>query len=73
MSKRSKVKYIHQGQYVAEMTVELLEDDTHWSPYLSVEDAYKLDEVREALKRSDIVAASRLARVFTLQPVAVSQ
>jgi hypothetical protein len=73
MSKRTKVKYVHQGQYVAEVTVELLEDDTHWSPYLSVADAYKLDEVREALKRGDIVAASKLARVFTLQPVAVSQ
>ncbi len=73
MSKRDRVKYVHEGKYVAEVNVKLIEDDSEWSPYLSVEDACKLDDVREALKRRDIVAASRLARVFMLQPVAVSQ
>ena len=37
---------------------------------LSVEDAYKLDDVRDALKRGDIEAATKLARVFSLQSVA---
>jgi hypothetical protein len=73
MSKRDRVKYVHEGKYVAEVNVKLIEDDSEWSPYLSVEDACKLDDVREALKRRDILAASRLARVFMLQPVAVSQ
>jgi hypothetical protein len=27
--------------------VELLEDDTGWAPYISVEDAYRLDDVRD--------------------------
>jgi hypothetical protein len=36
-----------------------------------LEDAYKLDDVRAALKGRDIRKASRLARVFTLTPVAV--
>ena len=31
---------------MAEVEVELLEDDTGWSPYLSVEDAYKLDDIK---------------------------
>lgn len=73
MDKRHRVKYVHEGRYVAEVDVELLEDETEWSPYLSVEDAYKLDDIRDALKRGDIAAAAKLARVFALQPVAVSQ
>ena len=73
MSKRLRVKYVHEGRYVAEVDVELLEDETEWSPYLSVGDAYKLDDVRDALRRGDIAAAARLARVFALQPVAISQ
>ncbi len=51
MKQRKKAKYVHEGQYVAEVHVELLEDETGWSPYLSVEDAYKLDDVRDALHR----------------------
>jgi len=73
MDKRHRVKYVHEGRYVAEVDVELLEDETEWSPYLSVEDAYKLDDVRDALKRGDLAAAAKRARVFSLQPVAVSQ
>lgn len=37
---------------------------------LSLHDAQKLDDVREALRRGDLKAASRLASVFTLTPVA---
>ena len=39
--------------------------------YLSVDDAYRLDDVRAALRRGDLRAASRLARVYTLTPVTV--
>lgn len=71
MNVRQKKKLVHEGQYVAEVDVEVLDSDSGWSPYLSLEDAYKLDEVRTALRRGDIEGASRLARVFTLTPVAV--
>ncbi len=50
MNKRKRIKYVHEGRYVAEVDVELLEDDTAWSPYLTVEDACRLDDVREALR-----------------------
>ena len=59
MKQRKKSKYIHEGRYVAEVEVELLEDETGWSPYLSVEDAYKLDEVRDALRRRDLGIRNR--------------
>lgn len=72
MKQRRKSKYIHEGQYVAEVDVELLEDETGWSPYLSVEDAYRLDDVRDALRRGDIESAAKYGRIYELRPVAQS-
>jgi hypothetical protein len=71
METRHHMKLVHEGDYVAEVDVELIEADQAWSPYISLEDAYKLDDVRAALKARDIRGASRLARVFKLTPVAV--
>lgn len=70
MSGRKRVKFVHEGRFAAEVEVELLEDDTGWSPYLAPEDAFKLDDVRDALRRGDIRAAAAVARVFELRPVA---
>jgi len=71
MRKREHKKLIHEGEYVAEVVIELIEDDEGWSPYLSLDDARRLDDVREALRRRDLKAAGRHARVYTLTPVAV--
>ena len=70
MIKRKRVKLVREGHFVAEVDVDLLEDDTGWSPYLSPEDAYRLDDVRDALRRGDVDGASRLARVYEMRPVA---
>jgi hypothetical protein len=70
MSTRKRVKHIHEGRYVAEVDVELIEDEGGWSPYLSPEDACKLDDVREALRRGDLKLASTMSRVYELRPVA---
>ena len=70
MTRRTRTKFIHEGEYAAEVEVELIDDDTGWSPYLSVEDAYKLDNVREALRKGDIKTASRFASVYQLKRVA---
>ena len=67
--KRSTTEFIREGQYVAEVDVELIEDDTGWSPYLSLDDAKKLDAVRDALRTGNIAAAAKHGRVFELQPV----
>jgi hypothetical protein len=71
MNTRKKTKYVHEGKYVAEVDVELVVNEDEWSPYLSLEDAYKLDDVREALKRGDLKTAAIKARVYELHPVAV--
>jgi len=71
MTTRHHTKLVHEGNYAAEVDVYLIEDNTGWSPYISLEDAYKLDDVRDALRRRDVKSASRSARVFSLTPVAV--
>ena len=71
MRKRHRTKLVHEGQYIAEVDVELLETEEEWSPYLSLEDAYKLDDVREALRQGDVRAASQHGKIYTLTPVAM--
>ena len=67
---RKSIKLIHEGKYAAEVPVELIEDDTAWSPYLSPDDVRKLDFVRLALRRGDVAEAAKHGRVFELKPVA---
>ena len=71
MSTRRRTKFVHEGQYAAAVDVDWIESDTGWSPYLSLEDAEKLDEVREALRRGDLKRAGQLGRVYRLTPVPV--
>lgn len=70
MTKKRVSKLVHEGGYVAEVEVELIYTDEGWSPYLSLNDAQKLDEVRESLRRGELEAAARLARIFKLTPIA---
>jgi hypothetical protein len=69
MTTRRTKKLIREGKYAAEVPVELIEDKTAWSPYLSLDDAKKLDAVRLALRAGDVAAAAKHGRVFELHPV----
>jgi len=70
MSTRTTQRLVREGEFVAEVDVLLIEEDGGWAPYLSLSDAYRLDEVREALRGSDIKRASELAaRVYRLTAV----
>ena len=53
MRKRHHKKQVHEGSYVNEVDIELIDTDEGWSPYLS------LDDVREALLREKLKADSR--------------
>jgi hypothetical protein len=66
---RLEKKLVHEGDYVAEFEVHLVEADEGWSPCLTLEDAERLDDVRDALRRGDLTAAAKLARVFHLTPI----
>ena len=62
-------KLILENGYAAEVEIALSEEPEGWGPYLSLDDAQRLDEVRAALKRGDLKAATRLAKVYALTPV----
>ena len=68
---RKSIKFIEEGKYAAKVPVELIEDDTAWSPYLTPDDVRKLDTVRLALKRGDVAEAAKYGRVFELTPIDV--
>src|SRR3712207_407060 len=65
--RRKTIKLLHEGKFAAEVPVELIEEDGGWSPYLSLEDAEKLDAVRQALREGDTARAARHARIFELR------
>ena len=62
-------KLVRVREYAAEVEVELIDGDAGWAPYLSMSDADKLDDVREALESDDLERASQVARVFRLTPI----
>ena len=69
MNTRKHTKLIHEGDYAAEVAVELIDADTGWGPYLSLEDVRKLDRVRVALRQGDLATALKSARVYRLTPI----
>jgi hypothetical protein len=69
MTHRRQTKLVREGEYIAEVEIELIDTGEGWSPYISLEDAQKLDAVREALRRGDLTTASKLSHVFHLTPV----
>ena len=49
MTKRRYTKLVHERQYVAEGDIDLIDSDEGSSPYLSLEDAQKLDDVQRSI------------------------
>jgi hypothetical protein len=66
---RNIMEFVHYGNYAAEVPVELIEEEGGRSPYLSLDDARKLEAVRLALRRSDVVTASTYGPIFERLPV----
>ena len=69
MNTRTTTKLIHEGDYVAEVDVELIDSERGWSPYLALDEALKLDDVRELLRQGRVRDAVRQARVYSLHRV----
>ncbi len=63
-------KLVQVGDYLAEVEVTLIEEEGAWGPYVSPEDAFRIDDVREALKIGDLDKASEIGRVYKLTPIA---
>ena len=70
VTRTSFIENLHEGRYAAEVQVELIETDGGFSPYYSPDDVRKLERVQDALRRGDVLEASKEARVFELLPLA---
>jgi hypothetical protein len=66
---RHRKQLIHEGRFAAEIDISIDEDGSPWGPTVSKEDVLKTDRVRLALRRGDIAAAAKEAKVFELLPV----
>jgi hypothetical protein len=66
----TKTQFIHEGRYAAEVEVKIINDGSPWLPIVAKEDVFKTDRVRLALRRGDIVAAAKEAKVFEMLPQA---
>ena len=70
MNTKAARRLVREGDFVAEVDVDIIEGEGGWAPYLSLDDAYRLDDVREALRAGDLKRAARLAgHVYRLMPV----
>lgn len=72
MKTKTQTKIIRQGEYIAEIEITLTYTDKDWSPYLSLEEAEKLDNLRLALQKNDLKTATQLARIYHLTPVTLT-
>ena len=71
MTTKATTRLVREGEFVAEVEIDLIEAESGWAPYLSLDDAYRLDDVRGALQLGDLRRAARLAtRIYRLTPVA---
>ena len=63
---------IHEGKYIAEVEVELINTkDDDQSPYLSLDDALKIDTIREALRNGNVTEAKEsVNKLYVLSEVA---
>ncbi len=72
MSMKLRKKLVVEGSLAAEVEVELLDGDEGWAPYLSLEDARRLDEMRRALRSGELKRACALGKVYELTPVSAN-
>ena len=71
MTSRHGTKFVHEGQYAAVVEIDWMESEAGWSPYLSLDDVRKLDEVRDALRKGDLKRAGQLGKIYELSLIVV--
>ena len=62
-------KLIRDGSLVAEIQVELSDENDPWGPTMSLDDAERVDKVRSAMRRHDYDTVRSLGRLYRLVPV----
>lgn len=64
------IKHIQEGKYAANVEITFHYGGTAWDPTIDAQDIEKLERVRLALRRGDVAAAAKEAKVFELLPLA---
>lgn len=75
MTTSSQIEHIVENDFLAEVEVQLIEDDEPgmgWGPYYSLADMRKLETVRSAMRAENLAEASQYARVYRLTPVSAA-
>jgi hypothetical protein len=75
MRTRKHTKLLREGDYMVEVDVELRDDEQDqpgWGPYLSRDDALKLDDVRRALRAGNLAEAGKHGRLYRIMPVSAA-
>ncbi len=67
---QTKLQFIHECRYAAEVEVMIINDDSPWSHIVAKEGVFKTDRARLALRRGDVAAAAKEAKVFEMMPLA---
>jgi hypothetical protein len=63
-STTTKIRFVREGKYFAEVAVDIIKDEMGWSPGLTLEGAQKLERVRAALRAGDMETALQYAKVY---------
>jgi hypothetical protein len=61
-STATKIRFVREGKYFAEVAVDIITDEMGWSPSLTREGAEKLERVRDALRAGE--TAQQYAKVY---------
>jgi len=69
----TQVELVREGAFLAEVEVEIIEDDMGWSPGFPPAAAEKLDRVRIALKTGDLATALKYAKIYEMRPIEPSE
>ena len=71
MKKRLHKKLVHEGPYVAEVEVELIERRRGLVTLFVTQGREQIGRRTHGSRRGDLASAARLSRVYSLTPVAV--
>ena len=67
----AKFEIVRAGDVLAEVPVAEIPDNGAWGPYLSLDDALKIERVRIALETGNLKEAANEARLYELKPLAM--
>ena len=67
---RKTIKRLYEGKLVAEVEITHHFTGEDWDPTIDIVDIEKLERVQLALRRGDVAAAAKEAKVFELLPLA---